>query len=99
MEGVTILNTIPEEKHLMSFLIAGIILLVIDILIFIVDRIDIAFIILSTFTITILTLGWFLSFPERYEVIIDDSVSFNEFQEHYEIIKQNGKIYTVEVRE
>ena len=31
----------------------------------------------------------------RYQVIIDDSVSFNEFQEHYEIIEVNGKIYTV----
>ena len=99
MEGVTILNIIPEEKHLMVLLIIGIICLIVDILVFLIDGADTAFIILSTFTITVLTLGWFISFPERYEVIIDDSVSFNEFQEYYEIIDQKGKIYIVEVRE
>lgn len=30
-----------------------------------------------------------------YDVIIGDNVSFNEFNEHYEIIEQNGNIYTV----
>ena len=38
--------------------------------------------------------------PERkyethYQVIIDNSVSMNEFQNKYEIIKVEGKIYTV----
>jgi hypothetical protein len=31
-----------------------------------------------------------------YEVTISDSVSFNEFNEHYKIIEQDGKIFTVE---
>ena len=31
----------------------------------------------------------------EYQVTIDDSVSFNEFTEKYEIIVQEGKIYTV----
>lgn len=31
----------------------------------------------------------------RYQVIVDDSVNFNEFQEYYEIIEVDGKIYTV----
>ena len=30
-----------------------------------------------------------------YDVIIGDNVSFNEFTEQYEIISQNGSIYTV----
>ena len=30
-----------------------------------------------------------------YDVIIGDNVSFNEFAEQYEIISQNGSIYTV----
>lgn len=34
---------------------------------------------------------------DRYQVIIDNTVSFNEFYEHYEIIEINGKIYTVRV--
>jgi hypothetical protein len=35
----------------------------------------------------------------KYQVIIDDSVSMNEFLDHYEILSQNGKIYTVKERE
>ena len=31
----------------------------------------------------------------RYQVIIDDSVNFNEFNEKYEIIDQEGLIYTI----
>ena len=31
----------------------------------------------------------------RYQVIIDDSVNFNEFSERYEIIDQEGLIYTI----
>lgn len=31
----------------------------------------------------------------EYEVLIDDSVSFTEFNDKYEIINQKGKIYTV----
>ena len=34
---------------------------------------------------------------DRYQVIIDDTVSFNEFYEHYEVLEINGKIYTVRV--
>lgn len=34
--------------------------------------------------------------PEtRYQVLIDESVSMSEFFEKYEIIEQEGKIYTV----
>lgn len=35
----------------------------------------------------------------RYEIIIDDTVSMNEFYEKYEIIDKEGKIYTVEEKE
>lgn len=30
-----------------------------------------------------------------YDIIIGDEVKFNDFNEHYEIIDQNGNIYTV----
>jgi hypothetical protein len=37
--------------------------------------------------------------PETYcQVTIDDSVSFNEFQQKYEIIEQEGQIYTVKAK-
>ena len=34
-----------------------------------------------------------------YKVVIKDSVSMNEFSERYEIINQEGKIYTIKERE
>ena len=38
-------------------------------------------------------------YETQYKVTIDDSVSVNEFNEKYEIIDQEGKIYTVRERE
>lgn len=40
-----------------------------------------------------------IEYETQYKVIIDDSVSMNEFIEKYEIIDQDGKIYTVRERE
>lgn len=37
----------------------------------------------------------YLTFHTEYEVIVDDSVGFNEFYNHYEIIYRDGDIYTV----
>lgn len=37
----------------------------------------------------------YLTFHTEYEVIADDSVGFNEFYNHYEIIYQDGDIYTI----
>jgi hypothetical protein len=46
--------------------------------------------------------GSFLSQPAEYtteyKVIISDEVSMNEFNEKYEIIERDGKIYTVRER-
>lgn len=40
-----------------------------------------------------------ISYETQYKVIIDDSVSMNEFLDKYEIIDQEGKIYTVREKE
>lgn len=37
-------------------------------------------------------------YKTQYKVIIDDSVSMNDFVDKYEIINQDGKIYTVRER-
>ena len=34
-----------------------------------------------------------------YKVIVDDSVSLNEFYNNYEILSVDGKIYTIKVKE
>lgn len=45
------------------------------------------------------TTGEPTEYETQYKVIIDDSVSMNEFTEKYEIIDQDGKIYTVREKE
>lgn len=35
----------------------------------------------------------------RYQLIISDEVNFNDFNDYYKIIEQEGLIYTVEKRE
>ena len=37
-------------------------------------------------------------YETQYKVTISDEVNFNEFQEHYEIIDRDGKIYIVRER-
>lgn len=37
-------------------------------------------------------------YETHYKVLISDEVSMNEFLEHYEIVDQEGKIYTVKER-
>lgn len=39
------------------------------------------------------------AYETHYKVTIEDSVSMNEFLDKYEIIDQEGKIYTVKERE
>ena len=39
--------------------------------------------------------GFFNSNHIEYEVTINDNVSFTEFMDRYEILDENGKIYTV----
>ena len=40
-----------------------------------------------------------IEYETHYKVTIDDSVSMNEFLDKYEILDQEGKIYTVRERE
>ena len=37
--------------------------------------------------------------PIRYDVVLDNSVSYNEFIEKYDVIAVNGKIYTVKLKD
>lgn len=45
------------------------------------------------------TTGESTEYETQYKITIDDSVSMNDFNEKYEIIDQEGKIYTVRERE
>lgn len=52
-------------------------------------------IVLVVLTITVGRLIPKKKYETQYQVTVDDSVSMNEFQNKYEIIKVEGKIYTV----
>ena len=45
------------------------------------------------------TTGEPIEYETQYKVVIDDSVPMDEFTEKYEIIDQDGKIYTVREKE
>lgn len=47
---------------------------------------------------SIFTFNLTLNSRERYEVIINDSIDFAEFNEKYKAIEIRGKIYTIEER-
>ena len=39
------------------------------------------------------------SLPKTYDVLIDESVSFRDFDEKYEVVERNGEIYTIKARD
>jgi hypothetical protein len=45
------------------------------------------------------TTGEPIEYETQYKVVIDDSVSMNEFLEKYKIIDQDGKIYVIQEKE
>lgn len=56
--------------------------------------------ILFTLFSMVMSIYEFTHLPEnkyqtRYEVTISDDVNFNEFNSRYEVVKQNGLIYTI----
>ena len=57
-------------------------------------------VILFTLCCMVVSIYGFTHLPEnkyqtRYEVTISDEVNFNEFNSKYEVIEQNGLIYTI----
>lgn len=108
MEDVTILNTIYEYGRLISpiwfliFAIAALIIAFIGMCTVNYDTIQrILHILIAIAIIGIAICGIGASIKTnkivdtKYQVIVSDDVNFNEFHEKYEIIEQNGKIYTV----
>ena len=54
--------------------------------------------VVSLFLLVVSTFGSLATEHTEYKVTIDDSVNFNEFMERYEIVDQNGKLFTVKER-
>lgn len=110
MEGVTILNQFVVESGLISpWLEIGCSLCVLGFLGVVIfgiiaaseGRLLIPLILAALCFFAGVCIG--ISGPQvnetHYQVTISDEVNFNEFNERYEIIEQNGLIYTVRERE
>ena len=107
MTGVEILSMSPIMGwESWTFIVAFVATIVIGIIAGILCR-DISggFIFaIMTFVICVLIFGVFKvgsyeTGKYEYKVVIDDSVSMNEFLDKYEILDQEGKIYTVKEKE
>ena len=109
MNGVEILNTTYEYARLIDpkWLVLCLILLLITVFVgAITVDFDVAQAICAG-SLVILIIGVVVCFfgmltetdtvvGVKYDVVISDEVPMNEFLNKYEIIEQNGKIYTVE---
>lgn len=113
MDGVKILNTNPPERFVGAFIyIIGFIALAFlfsfteivfndffaDAKINIIVSIVVAIIIGSVIGYIIWNYDKKEVLPETYDVTIDESVSFREFDKKYEVIERNGEIYTIKER-
>lgn len=107
MEGITILNSevlmVPHWGPIAVTILGaiGIILsLFMDILDFDCDVIKMLIISASITLIGVISLFIFkVPYYTSYEVILEDSVSMNEFFDRYEILEQRGQIYVVKEKE
>lgn len=110
MDGVTILNSyeyLTNDANIVGSILVFIGFLAASIVIFITllnhrsKRFGMEFAILIMFVALTITVGCLIpkkKYETQYQVTVDDSVSMNEFQNKYEIIKVEGKIYTVKER-
>lgn len=110
MNEVTILNTytqLANGQTILGFLISLLFLFIITIILvcayffkyFEEKKKNYACLIVSIILFVLFIAGVY-NFPSKkyqtyYQVVVSDSASFNEFQNKYEIVKVNGKIYTV----
>lgn len=109
MEGITILNEIQKTAAPDWMAVLGLTLCFLGLIsIIIYAKSDtmasaiisiVIFIIMIIYTIYLCIASSIIYDHIEYQVIIDDSVNFNEFNEKYEIVDTDGKIYTIKEKE
>jgi hypothetical protein len=108
MQGVEILNTIHEYAYLVEeywFIIFFLLALCTCIIgatttkYVTIQRICVFLVVVFTIGMVVSGIGAAIKTDEivdtKYQVTISDEVSMTEFYEHYEVIEQDGKIFTV----
>ena len=110
MDGITVLatNIITATHPILNSIVSIIIMLmIISFLIVVIGALlghdttigigGLGLIVLSLAIILCFPIGAATQVPDynTYEVILDDSVSMNEFMEKYEVLEQRDKIYVI----
>jgi hypothetical protein len=107
MSGVTILNVkeafLPAVYEYQGIIIPILIILAVMSLVcvFIFINHEIVAYIFSGVTVLSVLFAFIFACaqPIQYDVILDNSVNYNEFIEKYDVIEVNGKIYTVQLKD
>ena len=96
MNGVEVLNTIPGGKLNVVF-VALAVLCFVDAVVCFSDKSEFRWIVSTLLAIACI----YFCVPQKtqYRVTISDNISFKEFNKKYEVIKQEGDIFIVEMRE
>ena len=110
IDGITVLSESVyrgcDSKLSFCFAIASLVFAIIAIKIFEEDKygehpgILLAFVFLFVASVTIACISYRQTMYEapEYKVTISDDVSFNEFNKKYEVVEQEGEIYTIRER-
>lgn len=107
LDGITVLNSYNSILDGVVFYIAAVMVFAVLIFIWamIKDDLDsvmtwvigiLISLLLILIMVALLSLGNSAMSTKYYEVTIDDSVNLNEFYDKYEIVRQNGKIFTIQ---
>lgn len=107
MDGVTILNSYTSGSgfnifNIILLFLLGVILPIVIIDYYTTRKFD--FFIIDFLLVIVFILCYMAGNPKNssydvYQVTIDETVSFKEFNEKYKIISQKGRIYTIKERE
>ena len=105
MDGVTVLSkTEIKAPTLTGKVIAIAIWIVLLIIVIFMTEDDTANAMLAAMGVTVFSILVALALSKstgeyEYKVTVDDSVSMNDFYDHYKIKSQEGKIYTIELKD
>lgn len=107
MSGVTILNVkeafLPAVYEYQDIIIPILIILAVMSLVCVLIFMNHEIVAYIFSGVTILSVLFAFIFacaqPIQYDVILDNSVSYNEFIEKYDVIAVHGKIYTVQLKD
>ena len=110
INGVTVLNSYNEAVIGIVYYIVAIIMAMPVIYVWwklhnVLDSTLLWIILIPCSLLSIIIIGTFVGMgnsvmkTKYYEVIVDDYVNFNEFNDKYEIYEQNGKIFTISKKE